>query len=405
MADLPREADVVIVGAGPAGLSAATELRRTGVGRVLVLDRDAEPGGVPRHCGHSPYGLREFSRPMLGPSYARALVAQAQAAGTEIISGTTVTALREGPHLSVTSNEGTGEIAARLVLLATGIRETSRAGRLIGGTKPGGVMTTGALQGFVYGAGSRPFRRPVILGTELVAFSAILTCRHAGMRPVAMIEAGVRITARRPAHLLPRLLGIPLLLDTELVAVEGRDRVEAVLLRSSAGETRVETDGVIVTGRFRPEATLVRESHLTFDPATGGPEIDEYGRTSDPAIFAAGNLLRPVETAGWCWQEGRAVARAMTRALEGRLPAPATRRMALSGELAWTVPQRIAGGDAPALDRLQLRAARAGQGRLSLRADGHEIAGRTLAALPERRLLLPLPSASCEAEVALEPLP
>jgi Dehydrogenases (flavoproteins) len=54
MTDLPPQVDVAIVGAGPAGLSAATELRRLGVGQVLVLDRESEPGGVPRHCGHRP---------------------------------------------------------------------------------------------------------------------------------------------------------------------------------------------------------------------------------------------------------------------------------------------------------------------------------------------------------------
>lgn len=405
MTERLREADVVIVGAGPAGLSAAAELRRLGVARVLVLDRAAEAGGVPRHCGHSPYGLREFRRLMTGPAYARALAARAREAGAEILAGTTVTALLAGPRLQVTSDAGTGEIAARLVLLATGVRETSRAGRLIGGTKPGGVMTTGALQGLVYGAGLRPFRRPVVLGTELVAFSAVLTCRHAGIRPVAMIEPGARITARHPAELLPRLLGIPLRLGTDVHAIEGRERVEAVVLRSAGRETRLETDGVIVTGRFRPEATLVREGGLALDPGTGGPEVDEYGRTSDPAVFAAGNLLRPVETAGWCWEEGRAVARAMARALGGGLPAAAVRPVARSGALAWVLPQRIAGGTDPAFDRLQLRAATPGRGRLSLRADGHEIAGRTLAALPERRLLLPLPAASGAAAVALEPAP
>lgn len=402
MGDLPAEADVVIVGAGPAGLSAATELRRLGIGRVVVLDREAEAGGVPRFCGHSPYGFREFRRPMLGPAYARALSDRARRAGVGVFTGVTVTALEGGPVVAVTSDAGPGSIAARLVLLATGIRETTRAGRLIGGTKPGGVMTTGALQGLVYGAGMRPFRNPVILGTELVAFSALLTCRHAGIRPVAMVDDAPRTTARYPAPWLPRSLGVPLWLSTDLVAIEGHQRTEAVVLRAGGVERRVAADGVVITGRFRPEATLVRESHLALDGHTGGPEIDEFGRTSDPSIFAAGNVLRPVETAGWCWDEGRRVARTMAAALRGELPEPAAARIAVSGGVSYAVPQRRAGGAAPAFDRLQLRAGQTASGRLSLRANGHEVAGRRVDARPERRLLLPLPPEGVAPSVTLE---
>ncbi|MBM1221428.1 NAD(P)/FAD-dependent oxidoreductase [Ponticoccus sp. SC2-23] len=401
---MPHQVDVAIVGAGPAGLAAATELRRLGIDRVVVLERESEPGGVPRHCGHSPYGLREFKRPMLGPAYARSLVSQARRAGVRIATGVTVIALKKGPCLEISSDAGLSEISAKVVMLATGIRETTRAGQLLGGTKPGGVLTTGALQGLVYGAGMRPFRRPVILGTELVAFSAILTCRHAGIRPVAMIEPGHRTTARWPASLLPRLLGIPLLYRTGLVSIEGRETVEEVVLRTPGGERRLAADGVIVTGRFRPEASLVRLGGLTYDPATGGPEVDEFGRTSDPQVFAAGNLLRGVETAGWCWAEGRAVAGAMARALSGGLPPPASQRIGQTGEhLAYVLPQRIAGGAAPALDVLQLRACSAARGRLSLHAGGQETAGRALLALPERRLLLPLPSPGSDPSVSLEP--
>jgi thioredoxin reductase len=402
---MAEAADVVILGAGPAGLSAAVALRRAGIGRVVVLDRAPEAGGVPRFCGHSPYGLREFRRLMRGPAYARRLAAEARAAGAEIRTGTTATALHEGPAVSVTSDDGTARIAARLVLLATGTRETTRAGRLIGGTKPGGVMTTGALQGLVYGEGLRPFRRPVILGTELVAFSAILTCRHAGIRPVAMVEEARQVTARFPAALLPRMLGIPLLLFTRVRSVAGRDRVESVVVEGPGGARRLEADGLIVTGRFRPEATLVRESHLVLDPDTGGPEIDEYGRTSDPTVFAAGNLLRPVETAGWCWEEGRRVGAAMAAALGDGLPAPTARRVAHAGPIRYAVPQRHAGGPAPAFDMLQLRADGPCRGRLSLRSDGHEIAGRSGAFLPERRLLLPLPPDGGAPSVVMERRP
>ena len=69
--------DVAIVGAGPAGLSAAVELKKQGVARVVVLERFEQAGGIPRHCGHPPFGMREFRRVLSGPAYARRLVATA----------------------------------------------------------------------------------------------------------------------------------------------------------------------------------------------------------------------------------------------------------------------------------------------------------------------------------------
>ena len=96
MADLPDHVDVAIVGGGPAGLAAAAELRHLGIASVLLLERDGEAGGVPRFCGHSPFGLREFRRPMRGPAYADALRDAAINAGALIRTGTTVTALGPG---------------------------------------------------------------------------------------------------------------------------------------------------------------------------------------------------------------------------------------------------------------------------------------------------------------------
>lgn len=392
--EIPASCDVIIVGGGPAGLAAATELRARGVRSILVVEREQQAGGIPRHCGHYPFGMREFHKLLRGPDYAAQLVARAEAAGVIIHTRLTVTRLLPSGEVELSAPAGIRRIRAHRVLLCTGVRETSRTARLIGGTRPGGVLSTGALQGLVYLNATAPFRRPVILGTELVSFSALLTCRHLGIRPVAMIEPNRRITARWPSELLPKIMNIPLLLDTELQAINGDSRVEEVVVRDREGRTRsIETDGVIVSGQFVPEASLLRNSHIEVDGNSGGPRIDQYGRCSDPAYFAAGNLLRAVETAGWSWSEGRKVGKALAASLTGKLPPPGKTLAlhAIGDALKYVVPHHVCGtGQENAITAIQMRVKRPARGRLRLHSGGVEIWSRHIDALPERRISLPL---------------
>ncbi|NNG00053.1 MAG: FAD-dependent oxidoreductase [Desulfobacteraceae bacterium] len=313
--------DVAIIGAGPAGLAAAIRLKKLGIENVLVLDRESEPGGIPRHCGHPPFGMLEFARVMRGPSYARRLVGEARRAGVGISVRTSVTMLGAGGGLTIASPQGNGELTAKRVLLSTGVRETPQSARLMSGARMLGICTTGALQAMVYLKGLIPFRRPVIVGTETVAFSALLTCKKAGIKPVAMIEGKSCPGTRWPFHNASRLLGVPLFVETRITKIIGGNRIEAIKIIDGKGNAReLACDGLLFTGQFTPESSLVRMSHLLFDHETGSPVIDPFGRCSDSAYFAAGNLLQPLKMAMNCWREGRKTAQWIAKDIAGSLP-------------------------------------------------------------------------------------
>jgi NADPH-dependent 2,4-dienoyl-CoA reductase/sulfur reductase-like enzyme len=393
---MDETAEVVVIGGGPAGLAAAVAAKRAGLKQVIVLEREGVAGGIPRHCSHSPFGMREFTRIYFGPAYARRLVEEALARGVEIRTNVTVTALKPGGGLVLATPDGVHDIAARRVILATGIRETPRSARLVSGDRPLGVLTTGALQCFTHLEGLKPFNRPVIIGSELVAFSALLTARGAGIRPVAMIEPASWTTARWPSALLPQLLGVELLLGTRLIEIVGSKRVEAVLVATGQEERRIECDGVLFTGEFTPAAELVRQSHLLLDENSGGPVIDQFGRCSDPMFFAAGNLLRPVETAGWCWAEGQRVGRDVARDLAGLLPDTGRSVSVVAGkDVKFVVPQRLIPG-VPGM--LQLRVTRPVNGHIKIGGAGAPSHARRIAALPDRRVLLPIGDVALPAE-------
>ncbi len=304
-----EETDVAIIGAGPTGLAAALELERFGM-RVVVLEREREAGGTVRHCGHAGFGMLDLHRLFTGPRYAAAL--REKARDLDIRLDTAVTAL--GPEGTLTATTRAGELIlkARRVLLATGIREMPRSARLVSGTRPFGVLTTGALQRFIYLEKLVPCERPVIVGSELVSFSTLLTLRHAGVSPVAMIEEAARPTVMFPAAPITRLLyGVPLRLDTKLVAIHGGQRVESVTVTHGGSTETIACDGVVFTGQWVPEAMLMRQHPAGVDTRTGGPRTDASLRTADPHLYAAGNVRYGVRSSGRCALEGRRVARAI----------------------------------------------------------------------------------------------
>jgi thioredoxin reductase len=353
-------ADVLIVGAGPAGLAAAIELRRLGVGRVLVADRETEPGGVPRHCAHTGYGVRDLRRIMTGPAYARRYARAAAEAGAEVRCRTSVTAiapdtadqdsLNEAPGMlraTLTSPAGIASVTVGAVLLATGCRERPRSARLVPGDRPAGVMTTGELQQRVYLAGERVAGRALIIGAEHVSFSALLTLSHAGAQVAGLVTDQPRQQSFRLFRLAAALRWrTPVWTSTVISRIIGKQNVSAVELGDQrTGEIRrVDCDTVVFTGDWIPDHELARLVGARMDPGSRGPSVDTALRTSVPRLFAAGNLVHPAETADVAALTGRHAAHAIALALrEGGSPAaPSCVPVRVAHPLAWIAPSMIA---------------------------------------------------------------
>ncbi|MEQ1768223.1 MAG: FAD-dependent oxidoreductase [Devosia sp.] len=388
--------DVLVIGAGPAGLSTARVLRERGVTNVLVVDREVEPGGIPRFCPHPTFGLAEFYRPMSGPAYARKLAGRIDP--KLIRSSTTVTSIAS--DLGVTLSTPTGEHALqpKRILLATGIRETPRSARLVSGDRPLRVMTTGALQRMVAVSHRLPFSHPLIVGTELVSFSAILTLRDCGVRPVAMVESAERVQTWRPAQSVTQtFLGTQVLTSRRVISInaakDDASRMESVTLADPSGNaSTLACDAVIFTGRFLPEASLLSALPLELtDTGSNGPAVDQSWRLANPGIYAAGNVLRSVETAGWAASEGAAAANSIADDLQGRGARPERRvPVGVSGAIKLVTPSAISvPGPDPGPLQMTVRMARSARGRITLDMDGKTIwRSAVITAHPERRLHL-----------------
>ena len=345
-----EHADVVVVGAGPAGLTAARYLRAAGVPSVLVLEREAQPGGIPRHSDHLGYGVRDLRTVLSGPAYARRLADLADEAGADIRLSTMVTGWAGDRSLLVTSPQGRGQIDARAVVLATGARERPRSARLVPGDRPDGIFTTGQLQSHVHLHHQPAGLRAVVVGAELVSWSAVLTLRAAGCRAALMTTEHARPETYAAVTATGRLgLRVPVARRTRVTRVIGRDRVRAVELEHlDSGKRRTfACDTVVFTGSWIPDHELARLRGLEIDPQHRGPVVDSALRTSADGIFGAGNLLHPVDTADVAALDGRHVSEAVRRYLDqDPAPGPAVRLRA-EPPFTWVAPGLIRPGDIP----------------------------------------------------------
>ncbi|WP_319434124.1 NAD(P)/FAD-dependent oxidoreductase [Mycobacterium sp. RTGN5] len=345
---------VVIVGGGPAGLTAAAAL--AGRHNVVVLERESVAGGIPRHSDHLGYGIRDLRTVLSGPHYARRLVAQALTAGADIRTDAMVTGWAGEQALEVTSPRGREVIEASAVVLATGARERPRPARLIAGDRPAGVYTTGHLQNLVHLHGRGVGRRAVIVGAELVSYSAVLTLRHAGCRTVLMTTEHQRPESYPAFTLAARAgLGVRVATRTRVTRIIGAPTLRAVEIENADTGARriIDCDTLILTGDWVPDHELARLADLDIDPVGGAPLVDTALRTNRTGVFAIGNLVHPVDTADVAALDGRHVSGAVHAYLAGHRAPRGGVRLVAEAPLRWISPGVLRPGDgAPPRNRL-----------------------------------------------------
>jgi thioredoxin reductase len=391
--------DVLVVGAGPAGLAAAIELRRAGVDQVLVADREEVAGGVPRHCQHTGFGLRDLHRALTGPAYARRYAAAAARAGAEIRTGTTVTGWAGDRELTLTSPHGIETVGAGAVLVATGCRERPRPARLVPGGRVPGIMTTGELQQRVYLHGQRLPGRAVIVGAEHVSFSAVVTLVHAGATVAGLVTGYPQQQSYRAFALAARLRWrAPVWVNntvSRVVATPDATLAGVELTDTSSGATRFERcDLLVFTGDWVPDHELARAGQVPLDPGTRGPAVDTALETAAPLVFAAGNLIHPAETADVAALSGRHAARHIAAALAapaGQAPGGPRVPLAVEPPLRWISPSVVRPPLLPPDGRFLLRCdSFHPPARIEVRQDGRLLASsRTGRMIPTRPVHLP----------------
>ena len=349
--------DVVIVGGGPAGLAAACSAREQGAERVLVIERDKEPGGILNQCIHNGFGLHYFKEELTGPEYAGRFVRRAAELGVEVMLDTMVLAVEENHTVrAVNAKDGLVEVHTGAVVLAMGCRERTRGAIAIPGDRSAGIFTAGTAQRYINMEGWMVGRRVVILGSGDIGLIMARRMTLEGAKVLACVELMPYSNGlNRNIVQCLKDYDIPLYLSHTITNIIGRERVEQVVV-SEVGPDRkpipgteitFDCDTVLLSVGLIPENELTRAAGIPIDTRTSGAVVFETLATAAPGIFSCGTE-RPVhDLVDFVTAESQRAGAAAARFAAGQITDADTPCLDVTNGfgVTYTVPQKIRPGN------------------------------------------------------------
>lgn len=296
-----RHCQAVVIGGGCGGLAAAAKLKQEGLKDVVLIEKDAELGGVLNQCIHNGFGLTTFKEQLSGPSFAERYEDQVREAGVEVKLNTMVTHMSSDKIIEyVNREEGYQKLQADIIILSVGCYERSRGALAISGQRPTGVYTAGQAQKYLNIDGYMVGKRVFILGSGDIGLIMARRMSLEGAKVLGVAEL-MPYSNGLPRNMKQCLddFGIPLYLSHTVTDVFGEDRLEKIELTKvdenrnpiSGSEMYFDVDTLLLSVGLIPENSLAEEAGIAMDMSTRGPIVDENYMTSVPGIFACGNGL------------------------------------------------------------------------------------------------------------------
>lgn len=307
--------DVIVIGAGPAGMAAACAAKDAGAEHVLVLERDKKTGGVLNQCIHDGFGLFHYNTLLTGPEYALLDRKKAEAAGIVILTSAMVTNLTEELVVTVVMRDGVHRLIGGAIVIATGCRERTRGAISIPGARPSGIYTAGTAQRMINSYNIMVGKKVVVLGSGDIGLIMSRRLMLSGAKVECVLEMKENPCGlARNIRLCLYDYNIPLFVSHTISNIYGKDRVCGVEISQTDSNGEIingakrylECDTVIVSAGLIPENELAKRAGVDLDKNNNGVITNEFLQSSNPGIFACGNARKVMDLADFVSEQGYA---------------------------------------------------------------------------------------------------
>ena len=343
--------DLVIIGGGPAGMSAAVAAYESGIRDILILERDENLGGILQQCIHNGFGLHRFGEELTGPEYAWKYEKMVRERNIPFKLNTMVLDISEDKVVTATNSEdGIFTIEAKSIILAMGCRERSKGALNIPGYRPAGIFSAGTAQKFVNMKGYLPGKNVVILGSGDIGLimARRMTLEGAKVHAVCELMPYSGGLARNIEQCLNDF-NIPLRLSHTVVDIHGKDRLEGVTIakvdqnRRPIEETKeyIPCDTLLLSVGLIPENELSKCADIEISPITSGAVTDQDRQTSVEGIFACGNVLHVHDLVDFVSAEAEIAGKSAAEYIRGEKAEAISVDIHTDGKIRYTVPQKI----------------------------------------------------------------